>query len=331
MSSHPSFPRIPLSPSPICLGTGDLGAAISREDSLTLLDAYVDHGGNFLDTAKVYSDWIPGESSRSEKIIGEWMKQRGKRARIVLATKGAHPDLAAMHIPRLSRGEIEADLHASLQHLQTDVIDLYWLHRDDPARPVEDILATLNDALKAGKIRAFGCSNWRVERLREANAFAAQHGLSSFVAIQVLWNLAVVDWAAIGDPTIVTMDSALWEYHRQTGLAAIPFSATANGLFNKLERGAVNRGSAEPRSVSALNPLHQKMYAAPENLRRYERAHQLALQKGLRLTQVVLGYLLSQPFPTFPIIGPKTVVQLLDSLTAMEVRLSVDEVKFLTG
>ena len=104
MSSHPSFPRIPLSPSPICLGAGDLGAAISREDSLTLLDAFVDHGGNFLDTAKVYSDWIPGESSRSEKIIGGWMKQRGKRAQIVLATKGAHPDLATMHIPRLSRG-----------------------------------------------------------------------------------------------------------------------------------------------------------------------------------------------------------------------------------
>ena len=155
-----------LHPSPICLGTADLGSAVNRSDSFALLDAYLDLGGNFLDTAKVYADWLPGERSTSEKLLGEWMRLRRNRQRIVLATKGAHPDLATMHLPRLSRAEIEADLHASLRHLQTDIIDLYWLHRDDPARPVEDILATLQDAVRAGKIRYFGCSNWRVERIR---------------------------------------------------------------------------------------------------------------------------------------------------------------------
>jgi len=314
---------LPFTPSiPICLGTGDFGAQLSQETAFRLLDIYTEQGGNFLDTAKVYADWIPGnERSSSEKIIGRWMKARNNRARLLVATKGAHPDLASMHLPRLSAAEIESDLHASLEHLQTDVIDLYWLHRDDPKRPVEDILDTLERARQAGKIRAYGCSNWRVERVQAANTYAAAHGLPGFVATQVLWNLAVVDPAAIGDPTIVVMDRSLWEYQRQSGLAAIPFSATANGLFNKLA------GSAQ----RDLNSLHTKMYAAPENLHRFERAQQLAQEKGLSITQVVLGYLLAQPFPTYPIIGPKNTAHCLDSLAAATVRLSAEEVHFLEG
>ena len=141
------------------------------------------------------------------------------------------------------------------------------------------------------------------------------------MASQVLWNLAVVDSTALGDPTMVPMDAALWDYHFQTGLAAMPFSATANGLFNKLER----------RPFTDLSPFHQKLYAAPENVRRFERAHRLAQEKDLSITQVVLGYLLSQPFPTYPIIGPRNVAQLLDSLSAAPVRLTDDELGFLEG
>ena len=104
-------------------------------------------------------------------------------------------------------------------------------------------------------------------------------------------------------------------------MAAIPFSATANGLFNKLEQG----------SFADLSPLHQKLYAAPENLRRFDRAHRLAQEKGLGITQVVLGYLLSQPFPTYPVIGPRSVAQLHNSLSAAPVRFTADELGFLAG
>ncbi len=308
-----------LRPYPICLGTGDLGSAVDKTASFALLDAYLDLGGNFLDTAKVYADWLPGERSISEKCIGEWMHLRGNRSRIVLATKGAHPDLNSMEVPRLSRAEIESDLHASLRHLQTDVIDLYWLHRDDPARPVEDILATLNDAVQAGKIRHFGCSNWRVDRIRRAADYAAAHGLLGFAADQPMWNMAVVDAAAIGDPSLVIMDDELWSYHRATQLPAIPFSASANGLFQKLERG----GSASPEAIP------QRHYRSQANLTRYARARQVASQRGLSLTQVVLGYLLSQPFPVRPIVGPKRVDQLSDCLTAVGVHLEQAEIAFI--
>jgi aryl-alcohol dehydrogenase-like predicted oxidoreductase len=305
-----------LHPSPICLGTADLGSVVSRSDSFALLDAYLDWGGNFLDTAKVYADWLPGKRSTSEKLLGEWMRLRRNRQRIVLATKGAHPDLATMHLPRLSPTEIEADLHASLRHLQTDIIDLYWLHRDDPARPVEDILAALLDAVRAGKIRYFGCSNWRVERIRLANDYAAAHGLQGFAADQPMWNMAVVDARAIGDPSIVVMDDKLWKYHQEARLPAIPFSASANGLFQKLEKG----------EFTSLSSLHQKVYSYPANLARFERARQVAARRSLTITQVVLGYLLSQPFPTYPIIGPKKLDQLRDSLTAVHVHLDESEI-----
>ena len=305
--------------SPICLGTADLGSAVNRTASFALLDTYIDQGGNFLDTAKVYADWLPGERSTSEKLLGEWMHLRRNRQRIVLATKGAHPDLATMHLPRLSRAEIEADLHASLQHLQTDIIDLYWLHRDDPSRPVADILTTLNDAMRAGKIRYLGCSNWRVERLRLANEYASTHNLQGFAADQPMWNMAVVDAQAIGDPTIVVMDDRLWEYHHGAHLPAIPYSASANGLFQKLDKG----------TFTSLNSMQQKVYGHPTNLIRFERARQVAVRQGLTITQVVLGYLLSQPFPTYPIAGPKSLEQLRDCLTAAHVRLDESEIAYI--
>lgn len=305
-----------LRPSPICLGTAELGSTVDKPTSFALLDAYLELGGNFLDTAKVYADWLPGERSTSEKLLGEWTHLRRNRQRILLATKGAHPDLDAMHVQRLSRAEIEADLHASLRHLQTELIDLYWLHRDDPARPVEDILATLNDAVHAGKIRFFGCSNWQVDRIRQANDYAAAHGLQGFAANQMMWSMAVVDVPAIGDPTIVVMEDELWNYHRATLLPAIPFSASANGLFQKLERG----------TYTSPNSIHPKAYRHPTNLTRYERARQLAARRSLTITQVVLGYLLSQPFPTHPIVGPKSLDQLRDCLTAADVRLEQAEI-----
>lgn len=130
------LPATALNVSPICLGTGEIGTRLDRNASFRLLDAYVDAGGNFLDTAHVYGDWVKDvERSICEKTIGAWLQSRANRARIVLATKGGHPDLHTMNVPRLSRAEIIQDIDESLQFLQTDVIDLYWLHRDDPLCP----------------------------------------------------------------------------------------------------------------------------------------------------------------------------------------------------
>lgn len=311
-----TIPNTALAPSALCLGTADMGARIPRDDALRLLDAFVDAGGTFIDTAEIYSDWVPGEKSRSEKLIGSWLSARGGRDKLVLATKGAHPRLSSMGVSRMSRAEVEADLHASLENLCTDVIDLYWLHRDDPSRPVEEIIETLNAQVDAGKIRAFGCSNWRTDRISAANAYAVQAGLRGFVANQPLWNLARVPQDRLADQTCVVMDDAMHAMHRAAGMACVPYSAQANGYFQRQIEG----------TAGAMSAAHLRLYGDAENARRAERVAALVHETGLTVTQIVLGYLLSQPFPVFPILGCRTLEQLRDSLTAADVRVRVDDV-----
>jgi aryl-alcohol dehydrogenase-like predicted oxidoreductase len=313
------IPNTDLHPAIICLGSTHLGSTIDRETSFRLLDIYWEQGGNFIDTASVYANWLPGERNISEKTIGQWVKLRQNRTTVILATKGAHPDLATMHIPRMSRPEILADLHASLKNLQIETIDLYWLHRDDANRPVEDILETLNDQVKAGKIRYFGCSNWRTARIEAAQTYAAEHGLAGFVANQMMWSLAQVDPAEVSDKTTVGMDEAMKQYHQRTGLAAIAYSSQANGLFQRMAQGTLDH----------MDPNIRRMYPDEENRRRFERIKQVTARSGLSVTEVVLGYLQAQPFPTIPIVGCRTVEQLQDSLQATEIKLDAGQVKYL--
>jgi aryl-alcohol dehydrogenase-like predicted oxidoreductase len=316
---YTAIPGTDLRPSSICLGTSELGSVLDREASFALLDRFLELGGTFIDTASVYADWRPGERSVSEKTIGRWLAERGTRQRVVLGTKGGHPDLATMHVSRLSRHEIVHDLDASLRNLGTDVIDLYWLHRDDPARPVADMLETLHDQVLAGKVRYYGCSNWRASRIREAQAYAALHGFRGFVGNQMLWSLAQPDPDAIADKTIATMDAHLRQVHLDTGLAAIPYSSQANGFYQKLARGTLHRANR-----GAL-----RTYDRPQNRARFARIQALYAQTGLSITQVVLGYLLSQPFPTIPIVGCKTIEHLEDSMCAGDVRLTPQQIRYL--
>lgn len=311
-----NLPGTDLTVSSVCLGAGPVGSAIDPDTSYRMLDAFLDQGGNFLDTALVYANWLPIEESISEKTLGRWMTLRGNRGRVVIGTKGAHPDLAAMHIPRMSRRDIDHDVEASRRHLQVDCIDLYWLHRDDPARPAGEIVESLNAHIQAGRICAVGCSNWRAPRIREANAYAAAHGLRGFVADQMMWSAAVVDPEAIPDKTLVAMDGELHAFHRQSSMAAVPYSSQANGLFQKMAAGA---------------PGASKAYPAAPNQARFSRMQRLARERGLSVSQVVLAYLQSQPFVTIPIVGCRTPAQLADSLAAADARLGPEDIAFLEG
>ncbi len=312
--NYRTIPNSELSVSGISLGSTGIGSAIGVEESFALLDQYAQAGGNFIDTAAVYANWLPGERNVSEKTIGRWMIERGVRDQMVVTTKGAHPELETMHISRMSRREIEADLDDSLRNLQTDVIDLYLLHRDDTSRTVEEILTVMNDQVKAGKIRYFGCSNWSVSRIHEAQNWAAEHGFDGFVANQVNWSLAVIDPERMADRTTVAMDDALFDYHKATGLAVMAYSSQAGGLFQKLANGNTAIGGAYP-----LEPNRQRL----------AKIQQLAQETGLSITQVVLGYLQSQPFVTTPIVGCRTMAQLQDSLTAAETVLSAAQIEYL--
>jgi aryl-alcohol dehydrogenase-like predicted oxidoreductase len=317
-----NIPHTHLNPGCLCLGTNRFGTVISRQDAFVLLDAFVEMGGNFIDTAHVYADWIPGApKSASENTIGAWLKATGNRKQMLLATKGGHPNLATMDIPRMSKADITQDIEESLTHLQTDTIDLYWLHRDAPAVPVAGIIETLNEQVRLGKIRAFGCSNWRVERIMAANNYANKNDLQGFVASQLWWSLAQPNRAALSDPeNLVVFGPAEEEFHRQTGLAVIPYSAQGKGFFSKLDRlGAAGLSQADHTS-----------FFNETNARRWPRVKQLAQKYNVPVSHIVLSYLTSQPFATLPIIGCRTVNQLQDSTAAVNLVLTPEDLAFLT-
>ncbi len=312
------FPGLALAPSVICLGTGGYGTNIPAEQAFTLLDAYAEQGGNFLDTARIYGAWAPGGDGASEKTLGVWLTRTGARDRFVISTKGAHPDLATMDISRIAPADLAADIQASLDALQTDVIDVYWLHRDDPAVPVEDILAPLNEHLAAGRARAIGASNWSLARLIEANDYAREHGLTGFQANQIGWSLATANTGTAPVAGMLYMDAATHAYHRQTGLPVLAYSSQATGFFSGKYRR--EQMAAPPASTAA------RLYFTRENFDRLDRATELAQQHGITPNQVNLAWLLGQPFPVYPIAGCRTVEQVRDSCAAADVTLTSDEI-----
>jgi len=285
-----------------------------------LLDAYFELGGNFLDSAIIYADWLPGyERSASEKTIGRWMRTRNNRKRVVIGTKGAHPDFSALTIPRLSKADITHDVETSLINLGTDWIDLYWLHRDNPSHPVGDIMETLNGLVAKGYIRFFGCSNWRCVRIRAAQEYAQWKGLMGFSGDEVMWSLAKIKGDALVDKTLVFMDDDLYRLHRQTGLAAIAYSSQANGLFHQL--------IAQNFDMTKVKVSGQFLHE--NNVGRARRVAKMATESGMSIAQVILGYLFSQPFTTIPIVGCQCLVELRDSMSACDAVLTSEQAAFL--
>jgi aryl-alcohol dehydrogenase-like predicted oxidoreductase len=317
--NHVQIPGTDLKVSPICLGSTDLGSGIKPPDAFRFLDEFVAMGGNFIDTAHVYADWLPGPKSISEKTIGQWLRKVGQREKILIGTKGGHPDLSTMHVSRLSPAEITRDVNESLEYLQSDYVDIYWLHRDDRAIPVSEVMDALAEHVQAGKIRYLGCSNWTISRIREALSYSASKGIPSFVANQPMWSLAAPHMDRLPDKTLVAMDEEGMAFHRQTGMAAIPYSSQARGFFTKLEDSGLD----------GIPDGDRRVYATDANMRRFTQAQALAKQYQVAINEVALAYLLCQPFTTIPIVGCKRLDHLHDSVKAVDLTLTPAEVECL--
>ena len=275
----------------IALGTMDFGGKIEESRAREFMDAYVEIGGNFIDTARIYGDFARKIQGGSEQVIGRWMEDRRCRAKIVLGTKGGHPDPSTMHTGRLSRSELLDDMQRSLDNLRTDCVDIYWLHRDDPTRPVEDILESLTALVEQGMTRYVGVSNWRTERIVGANASAAQHGLVKLCANQPQFSLA--RQVVVEDDTLCQMDSQTYAMHLRENLPCVCFSSQAKGFLSKLEQGG----------EAILPDKARRRYLCEENLAVFERCRALSAQTGLSVNAIALAWLTSQPFPTVPIAG----------------------------
>ncbi|HEX2853797.1 MAG TPA: aldo/keto reductase [Opitutaceae bacterium] len=313
------LPHTPLSVSPLWLGGVPFGHTLDEAATFALLDRFVELGGNAIDTARIYSDWVPGEKRRSERVLGDWLKARGHRDRLVIGTKGAHPFIESLEVPRSSAVELRDDVEGSLSTLRIDVIDLYWLHRDDPSRNVGHFIDVLNGFLREGKIRAFGVSNWTAARLRAANDYARATGQQGFAANQPFWCLGCQQARPSPIMGLVKFDAETHRFHVETGLAVVPYTSQANGFFSKLALPEAQR----PADFSA----HE--FNTPANLAAGKVVIELAAAKKVTPSAIVLAYLWSRPFPVTPIIGCRTRAQLEDSVAALRVRLEPPELRAL--
>jgi aryl-alcohol dehydrogenase-like predicted oxidoreductase len=307
------LPGTDLAVSPLCLGMADAGVRGTERDAHRLMDRFAAAGGRFLDTARIYSDWVPGETGRSERIIGDWLASRPDRGRFVVATKGGHPPLDDLMSPRLSPALLAADLEASLKALRVPRVDLYILHRDNPRLPVGPILDALEGFTRQGLIGRYGCSNWTAPRIEEAIAHARERGLRGFAVNQVMWNPGTWAMSPPSDPTLVRLDARARELHRRTGMPVMAFSSQAGGFFSKLEAGP-----DDPR-------LRGSPYWTEANLRVGAVLRDLARAHGAAVSAVALAYLRCQDITVIPIVGCHTADQLDDSLAGLDVMLVPEE------
>lgn len=283
----------------IGLGSGEFGGKISERQAREFMDAYADIGGNLIDTGRVYGDFVTPRNGESEKIIGRWLADRHCREKTFLSTKGGHPPIQDMQRSRLSREEIRRDMAESLEDLQTDQVDIFWLHRDDESRPVGDIMETLQSLIEDGRTRMTGVSNWCPERIEEANRYAVSHGLMPVTANQLQFSLA--RQVNCYDPGLVTMDTKAWRMHRQTGMVCCCFSSQAGGFFTKLDASGWDQ----------LNENLKNDYGCEENLNILEKLRTLRGVTGLSIGALALAYLTCQPFHTFALVGASRIEHVL--------------------
>jgi aryl-alcohol dehydrogenase-like predicted oxidoreductase len=318
-----ALPGMRIEPSRICLGSAGIGTHISKDDSFAVMDAFFEAGGNFIDTAHIYAAWVDGGWGASERTIGEWIRSRGNRDRVVVGTKGAHsPWGSEDKSGRCSREDLEQHLNESLERLATDYVDLYWLHLDEPSRPVGEIIESLADLQHSGRILSYGASNWMTDRIEAANAYAKEKGLPPFVASQPWFSLgAAAGGPSSDDPTADSADP-LRQWHIKTRLPMIPYASQANGYF-----GAGNVAWA--KSGFAGSPERAESFDSPANRQRLLRAIDLAGRKNLTANQIALAYLLSQPFAVYPIIGTGNPDHAREALSAASLLLTEEECSYL--
>lgn len=297
--------------SEIALGTDYYGKTVPTEVAFSLLDLYVASGGTTIDTAHVYSDYLPGELHCSEKTIGKWFRSRKCRDKIIISTKGGFPELTDYSLSRVSYKEVKNDLEGSLECLGTEYIDIYWLHRDDEKIPAGELIEMLNEFKKSGFIRCFGASNFRAERIKEANAYAEAHGLEGFCASQIKWGLAITAKHASYDETLQEMNEQHRIFHEETKFPLFAYASQAKGFFSKLRR-------REDGVYEMPQGKCRDRYFCDENIEIYRRLEKKAFAEGKTVAELALRELLGAAFPVTCIVGCRNTEQLRQSLAAAE-------------
>lgn len=307
-----------LTASRFVLGTDTFGTQVSEKDSFGMLDRFAEAGGNMIDTASIYADWLGMGKSISEKTIGKWLTARGCRNRMILSTKGGHHDLNTL-ASRLNIVSVQEDFQSSLANLQTDYIDIYWLHKDDINQSPEGLIEMLNEAAPVEHARYLGVSNWTYDRIKAANAYAKKNGLRTVIASQIQHSIARLNKAAYG---IVAMDDASYSLYSRDDINVFGFSSQAKGFFAIMETAG----------EAALPGRTKEMFYNNTNLKRLNKLKDMSSKTGISVPTLVLAALVCDPVVnTFAQIGPRQMSELETSLEGADVLLSRQERDYLLG
>jgi len=303
------FGRTGISVPPLCLGTMIFGRQIDEATSFAIMDKAFEAGVDFFDTANIYG------AGETENIIGRWMKERGLRERILLASKCWAPMGPTPNDKGLSRFGIQRAVEASLKRLQTDVIDLYQVHAFDPATPVDETLRTLDDLVRAGKVRYIGCSNFTAWRLAEAHGVSARLSLERFESVQPRYNLMYRE-----------IETELLPYARASGTAVLVYNPLAGGVLSgKYAKGeapaAGTRYATLPKGPIA--DVYHRWYFQDVHLDNVRRLHAAVAERGASLITLAIAWVIRQPGVTSAIIGASHPDQLDATLPAPD--FEIDE------
>lgn len=287
----------------LVLGGNVFGWTADRQTSFDILDAFYDAGGRMVDTADMYSAWVPGhKGGESETVIGAWLSARpGRRSEMRIATK-----VNGMNQPGgLAPEKVAGALDASLKRLQTDYVDLYYSHRDDQQTPLDVIAGGYDRLVKAGKVRALGASNFTVDRLREARAVATTRGFAPYTVVQNEYNLLVRD----------QHEGAMAELCEREGVAALPYYGLAAGFLTGKYR-TLDDLAKSPRGQGAPKKHLEK------NLAMITRMDKVAAETGATLAQIAIAWILQRPGISAPIASATSVKQLSELIGATKLKLS---------
>jgi aryl-alcohol dehydrogenase-like predicted oxidoreductase len=288
--------------SAFCQGILYYGNRIGQEMSFRLMDRYVDAGGSFLDTANIYSFWLPGfEGGESETVLGQWMRARGNRSRVFITSKlgFAYQDVAL----GLRAEQIQAECEKSLRRLQTDVIDLYYAHVDDRDTPLEETMEAFDRLVQAGKVRHIGASNFPAWRLERARMVSRANGWATYCCIQQRYTyLRPRPGATFGAQ--VSANDDLLDYVRSEGTTLLAYSPLLNGAYTRADRD------------------FQEQYFGSDADARLAALRAVAQETGATANQVVYAWMMQSDPPVIPLMAASTDEQMDENLGALEVTLS---------
>ena len=305
--------NVPFAVSQICLGCAPHGTSVPKQAAHEILDYYYDKGGFFFNTAHEYGDGL------SEKCLGEWVRSRGVRDKVIITTKGGEdgnvPGSLTLH-----REDLIQDINESLERLRMDYVDFFMLHVDDPTVEIGEILDTLEDLRKDGKMRYYGCSNWSAERQRTASEYAKVHGYPGFVIDEIEFNLARNNRSNRG--VCKWLDEDFIALHEEDGICVGGYSALASGIFSQY---------AMTENFDHLAGWRASLFDNPYNRELAVRIKKLSGETGWSASQIQLAWLTNHPyrFPSFSIIGAMETGHLKDSLGACDLRLTPDMMEYL--